>query len=76
MGGKTVYCRGRPLLDALLEDLLPNKGLSSATDLLWSGCSAGGLTTYIHADYVAGRMPNTVMALALADAMLPSRATR
>ena len=68
VGGKTIYYRGRPLLDALLDDLL-GKGLSGATDLLWSGCSAGGLTTYVHADYVANRMPKTVKTLALADAM-------
>jgi len=64
-----IYYRGRPLLDALLEDLLA-KGLKSATDLLWSGCSAGGLTTYVHADYVAARVPATVKTLALANAMI------
>jgi hypothetical protein len=68
VGGKTIYYRGRPLLDALLDDLLA-KGLAAATDLLWSGCSAGGLTTYVHADYVASRMPSGVKTLALADAM-------
>lgn len=68
VGTQTIYYRGRPLLDALLDNLL-GKGLSGATDLLWSGCSAGGLTTYVHADYVASRMPKNVKTLALADAM-------
>lgn len=68
VNGTTIYYRGRPLLDALIDDLL-GKGLSSATNLLWSGCSAGGLTTYLHADYVASRMPSSVQTLALADAM-------
>ena len=63
-----VYYRGRPLLDALYDHLLA-AGLSSASELLFGGCSAGGLTVYIHADYIASRMPKTVKTVALADAM-------
>lgn len=55
----TVYYRGRRLLDAMIDYLL-TAGLKDATNLLYSGCSAGGLTTYLHTDYVAGRMPPTV----------------
>jgi O-palmitoleoyl-L-serine hydrolase len=66
----TIYYRGRRLLDALIDHLLePVQGLASATDLLFGGCSAGGLTAYAHADYVASRMPRTVNTLAIADAM-------
>jgi len=66
----TIYYRGRRLLDALIDHLLePSQGLASATDLLFGGCSAGGLTAYAHADYVASRMPRTVNTLAIADAM-------
>ena len=28
-------------------------GLNKATDVLLTGCSAGGLATYLHADHVA-----------------------
>ena len=52
------------LIDYFLE---PEQGLASATDLLFGGCSAGGLTSYVHADYVANRMPSTVKTLAVAD---------
>ena len=65
---QTIYYRGRPLLDALYDHLL-SAGLSSASELLFSGCSAGGLTVYMHADYVASRMPSSVKVAALADAM-------
>jgi hypothetical protein len=68
VGGSMIYYRGRLLLDALLDDLL-GKGLAQADTLLYAGCSAGALTTYVHADYVAGRMPASVRTLALADAM-------
>ena len=63
-----VFYRGRPLLDALYENLL-GAGLSSASELLFAGCSAGALTVYIHADYIASKMPKTVKTVAFADAM-------
>jgi hypothetical protein len=66
---QTIYYRGRPLLDALYDHLLDSAGLSSASELLFSGCSAGGLTVYMHADYIANRMPSAVKVAALADAM-------
>ena len=58
----------QPLLDALLDALLA-EGLGKASTLLYGGCSAGGLTAYLHADYVASRMPAGVKVVALADAM-------
>eukprot|EP00038_Savillea_parva_P019872 m.29423 g.29423 ORF g.29423 m.29423 type:complete len:420 (-) comp4592_c0_seq2:309-1568(-) len=66
---QTIYYRGRRLLDAMINHLLEEQGLKDATNLLYSGCSAGGLTTYLHTDYVAGLMPPTIKTLALADAM-------
>jgi ribosome maturation protein SDO1 len=68
VGGATVHYRGRRLLDALLDALLA-EGLGKASTLLYGGCSAGGLTAYLHADYVASRMPAGVKVVALADAM-------
>lgn len=40
-----IFYRGRPLLDALYDHLLA-AGLHSASELLFAGCSAGGLTVY------------------------------
>jgi hypothetical protein len=65
---RTIYYRGRLLLDALYDHLL-GTGLSDASELLFAGCSAGGLTVYMHADYIAARMPETIKTVALADAM-------
>jgi len=50
---KPLYFRGRRVLDAVLETLL-GMGLSDAEEVLLSGCSAGGLATYLHTDYVHG----------------------
>ena len=92
--GATIYYRGRPLLDGLLDYMLA-AGCQSrnahqlfqlhlrdrsdrqfawvpvkdADHLLYGGCSAGGLTAYLHTDYVASRMPTTVKTLGIADAM-------
>ena len=67
-----VYYRGRGILDAVFDELFTNHGLTKATELLFAGCSAGGLTAYIHTDYVAylmsKRAPQAVT-VGLGDAM-------
>ena len=49
---QTIYFRGRRVLGALLDTLVKSHGLGAATDVLLSGGSAGGLSTYLHADRV------------------------
>jgi hypothetical protein len=51
----TLYFRGRQLLDAVLASLA-GLGLRDATTVLTSGCSAGGLTTYLQADYIGEQL--------------------
>lgn len=55
VNGTTLYFRGKRVLDALLDYLMLNHGLSQATEVLLSGGSAGGLSTFLHADYVRSR---------------------
>lgn len=52
-----LYFRGHRVLTQLVTLLLDAHGLNIATDVLLSGCSAGGLATYLHADYVATLLP-------------------
>ena len=47
-------------MDALLDTLMAAHGLDSAEEVLLSGGSAGGLSTFLHADYVHSRMPKSV----------------
>lgn len=68
VNGKKVWYKGRRLLDALL-DHLETEGLKSADELMFGGCSAGGLTCYLHCDYVASRMPAAVKTKCICDAM-------
>jgi len=66
--GNNVYYRGRGLLDGMI-DLLLTMGMSTAKEAIYGGCSAGGLTTYLHADYFKSRLPATTRVSAIADAM-------
>ena len=68
-----IYYRGRRNFDALFDNLFAAQGLDKASELLFAGCSAGVLTTYVHADYVtslmAARGAAGAKTVALADAM-------
>jgi len=49
-GSQTLYFRGHWILNAIQRELLKNHGLDTASDIVISGCSAGGLATYFHTD--------------------------
>jgi O-palmitoleoyl-L-serine hydrolase len=50
-GGTQLYFRGHDILVNILASVLP-LGLSSASELLVMGGSAGGLATMLHADFI------------------------
>ena len=56
--------RGHAIVQYVMETVLPQNLIkgpnewASATDVLLTGCSAGGLATYLHADYVKSVLPN------------------
>jgi len=56
----TVYYRGHRILLATIKDLLENRGLDKATDVLVVGDSAGGMATFFHADEIKSMMPKSV----------------
>merc|ERR1712190_505245 len=54
MGSGTIlHYRGRAILDAEIKSLLVDRGMNKATDVVVSGCSAGGLATFLHCDHWA-----------------------
>lgn len=61
-GARTIYYRGKRIHDATVAALLANEGLAGATDVLYSGGSAGGLAVYLHADAWAEAVPNAKFA--------------
>ena len=42
--------------------------MGKADEVILTGCSAGGLATYLHADYVASVIPQSAKFRAMADA--------
>ncbi|KAG9441298.1 hypothetical protein H6P81_017152 [Aristolochia fimbriata] len=63
----TLYFRGERIWNAFMLDLLP-KGLNHAEKALLSGCSAGGLATFLHCDKFTALLPNTATVKCLSDA--------
>lgn len=53
VGNTTLHFRGRAILDAEIKSLLFDRGMHQATDVIVSGCSAGGLATFLHCDHWA-----------------------
>uniref|UniRef100_A0A2C9VSE1 Pectin acetylesterase n=1 Tax=Manihot esculenta TaxID=3983 RepID=A0A2C9VSE1_MANES len=56
-GSSVLYFRGQKIWEAIIQDLLP-KGLGQARQALLSGCSAGGLSSFLHCDDLAKVLPN------------------
>ncbi len=59
---RKLYFRGRLNLIAVLNDMLTRKGLTSAEALVVSGHSAGGLATFLNADFVHSMLPASTSA--------------
>ena len=55
-GAPPIYFRGARVLRAMIAFLL-EEGLSKASEAVITGCSAGGLATYAHADTWAAALP-------------------
>eukprot|EP00463_Aulacantha_scolymantha_P000525 TRINITY_DN1319_c0_g2_i1.p1 TRINITY_DN1319_c0_g2~~TRINITY_DN1319_c0_g2_i1.p1 ORF type:complete len:383 (+),score=89.85 TRINITY_DN1319_c0_g2_i1:109-1257(+) len=64
---KKLYFRGKLILRAMISDLLKNRGLNQATDVVVSGCSAGGLASWLHTDYYSQVLPKTTKVVGMPD---------
>ena len=51
-----LHFAGKHILDAVLFDLVVQRDLEWATDIVFGGCSAGAISTYAHIDYVAEQL--------------------
>jgi hypothetical protein len=63
----TIYYRGHRIHHATVETLLSLEGLASATDVILSGGSAGGLSTFLHADSWRAAIPTNAKMVAVPD---------
>ncbi|KAK4786914.1 hypothetical protein SAY86_010747 [Trapa natans] len=66
-GTSSLYFRGQRIWDAIILDLLP-KGLGNARKALLSGCSAGGLSVFLHCDSFTKYLPASASVKCLSDA--------
>jgi hypothetical protein len=48
--GTSVWFRGHAIVRAIQDSLIADNGMGQATDVVVSGCSAGGLATYLQCD--------------------------
>jgi len=56
-----LYYRGQRIWQAVIENLL-RKGIDKAEQDLLSGCSAGGLTLFLHCDNFSELLPKAAKA--------------
>ncbi|KAI3872977.1 hypothetical protein MKW92_039721 [Papaver armeniacum] len=66
-GTDKLYFRGQKIWKAIIDDLLP-KGLNVSEKALLSGCSAGGLATFLHCDDFTSYLPKNATAKCMSDA--------
>lgn len=59
-----IFFRGKRILDANIAHLLAKRSLGAASRVVLSGHSAGGLATFLHADYVRTLLPSTLKSYA------------
>ncbi|XP_050226010.1 pectin acetylesterase 9-like isoform X2 [Mercurialis annua] len=66
-GTSVLHFRGQRIWEAIIHDLLP-KGLGLARKALLSGCSAGGLSSFLHCENFAKVLPSNASVKCLSDA--------
>ncbi|PSS32383.1 Pectin acetylesterase [Actinidia chinensis var. chinensis] len=66
-GTTLLYFRGQRIWKAIILDLLP-KGLGNAKKALLSGCSAGGLASFLHCDNFTSYLPANASVKCSSDA--------
>lgn len=66
--GKLIYNRGRPNLQTQIEYQMATAGLGDAEEVILSGGSAGGTSTFLGLDYVRTLLPPSVKLVGAPDA--------
>lgn len=58
--GTNLHWRGKHVLNGGITDMLRFRGLDKASEVVVSGCSAGGLATFLHCDHFADRLHHEI----------------
>lgn len=67
VGGASLNYAGYNITVETIEDLDRRYHLRKATDVVFSGCSAGGIRIYAHLDFLRGMLPLSTRVVGLAD---------
>lgn len=67
-GTKPLWLRGRNNFNALIADLKATQGMASATEIILSGGSAGGLAVFYNIDHLASLLPSSTRLTGFPDA--------
>jgi len=67
VNGQNLYFRGFQNRVAYVKDLVANHGLSSGTDFVVGGCSAGGVATHLQLDWWRDNLPKGGVVKGLPD---------
>jgi len=65
-GNSTLYFRGQSIVEGVFDDLA-RFGLYNATEIIITGCSAGGISVYLHIDWIRQRIPSHIKVSAAPD---------
>ncbi|XP_020274330.1 pectin acetylesterase 5-like isoform X2 [Asparagus officinalis] len=65
--GRKLFFKGQRIWEAIIDELL-SEGLGKSKQAFLTGCSAGGLATFIHCDNFRALMPKGANVKCLADA--------
>jgi hypothetical protein len=60
-GSTKLHFKGRYILDAVYDTLLDDYGMQNASAVIIAGSSAGGLTVYLHADYLNHKIASAAL---------------
>ena len=79
--GTALYYRGKRVREAMFDSLMASHSLGKATDVVVSGCSAGGLATFLHTDWwcdsIAAKLaPTFVKCVGMPDSVTAAGSTR
>lgn len=58
------YFSGHLILDAVVNALIQDHGMGSATEVIFTGASAGGIAMWINANWLAAKIPSAKIILA------------
>jgi len=61
-GGRELHFKGGFIQEAFHKTLVKEYGLGEAEEVIISGCSAGGLATYLHVDWWRQALPSAFVA--------------